>query len=274
MASRTASAAIALPVLFLVVWIGSPWFSILVGVSAAIGALEMSNIVRRWGDRPVGPVSAAISGGLVAGAHFLAVGSLSDSNLLPIFTVVVLLAVLGLLWRASSKSRTPGWVSTAGVVFYSGGLLFHAPLLRALENGREWVLFLLFVTFVSDTCAFLVGRFVGKTPLAPRVSPSKTWEGSAGGLVGALGASVAAVGVADFVGFLEIDLGWGYALTLGMIIGVVGQLGDLVVSRFKRRAEVKDSGWLMPGHGGVLDRVDSIVLSLVVVYYFVQWGIE
>ena len=274
MASRTASAAIALPVLLLVVWIGPPWFSILVGVAAALGALEMSNIVRKWGDRPVGAVSAAVSGGLIAGAHFLAAGSFLDPNLLPVFTVVVLLTVLELLRRAGSKSRAPVWASTAGVALYSGGLLFHAPLLRALEHGREWVLFLLFVTFVSDTCAFLVGRSVGKTPMAPRVSPSKTWEGSTGGLVGALGASLAAVGVADFVGSLEIDLGWGYALALGMTIGIVGQLGDLVESRFKRSAEVKDSGWLIPGHGGVLDRVDSIVLSLVVVYYFVLWGIQ
>jgi phosphatidate cytidylyltransferase len=100
--------------------------------------------------------------------------------------------------------------------------------------------------------------------MAPSISPAKTWEGSVGGIAGALGASVAAVTL------LDLDSGVGEALVLGAIIGVVAQLGDLVESRLKRISDVKDSGWLMPGHGGVLDRLDSIVFNLVVVYYFVS----
>ena len=101
--------------------------------------------------------------------------------------------------------------------------------------------------------------------MAPSISPSKTWEGAVGGVAGALVFSVAAIYI------LDIDAGVGEALALGALIGTIGQLGDLMVSRLKRMAEVKESGWLVPGHGGLLDRLDSIVLNLVVVYYFVSW---
>ena len=122
---------------------------------------------------------------------------------------------------------------------------------------------MLLVTFATDTSAFFVGRAIGKRPLAPAISPSKTREGAVGGIVGALVASVAAVYVFD----LNVAL-W-KTIAIGVSIGIVGQLGDLVESRLKRIAGVKDSGSLVPGHGGVLDRLDSIVFNLVVVYYFV-----
>ena len=127
---------------------------------------------------------------------------------------------------------------------------------------------LVLVTFTTDTSAFLVGRLAGKTPLAPSISPGKTREGAGGGLAGAVIASVA---LSSIMGLAASVLS---SLLLGLLMGVAGQLGDLAESRIKRWADTKDSGRLIPGHGGVLDRLDSIVFNLVLVYYFVIWTVQ
>ena len=263
--ARIVSAAIGLPLLILIVWVGSPWFTLLVGVAAAIAALELSNLARLWGDRPMTLLAVASAVALVAIAHILA-SSYSDGARVPLIVPIAAgVSIVWLMWHAWPETRPSALLATAGVALYTGGLLFHAPMLRALDQGREWVLLLLIATFAADTCAFLFGRAVGRNPLAPSISPSKTWEGAAGSVAGALGASVAAVYI------LDLDAGVGEALALGALIGTVGQLGDLTISRLKRMAGTKESGYLVPGHGGVLDRLDSIVFNLVVVYYFVSY---
>ena len=263
MATRVATAIIGLPLLILVVWVGSPWFSVLVAVAAAIGALEMSGMARHWGDRPITPLAVLLAAALVLVAHY--VGS-RPSVSMTVQIIVLLWATLSLLWllrRDQPETSASRWLATASVAFFIGGLLFHAPLLRSLDQGREWVLLLLLVTFATDTSAFFVGRAIGRTPLAPAMSPSKTREGAAGGVVGAGAVSCAAVYV------FNLDMALWKTLAIGISIGIVGQVGDLVESRLKRISGVKDSGRLVPGHGGVLDRLDSIVFNLVVVYYFV-----
>ena len=122
---------------------------------------------------------------------------------------------------------------------------------------------LLLVTFATDAGAFFVGKAIGKTSLAPSISPSKTWEGAVGGVLVAIGASMGVIYA------LSLDVVLWYAILLGALMGIVGQVGDLVESRLKRIAGVKDSGRFLPGHGGLLDRLDSIVFNLVVVYYLV-----
>ena len=263
MATRIATASIGLPLVVLLVWVGATWFTVLVAVVAAVGALEMCGLASRWGDRPLTPVAIAWAVAFVIVGHLLSGRSSVDVGLLSIVPVAVALLLASVLWLHGSGTRLAGWGVTATAALYTGGLLFHAPLLRGLEQGREWVLLLLVVTFATDTSALFVGRAVGRRLLAPSISPSKTWEGALGGVVGALGAAVAAFYV------LDIDAGISEALALGALIGVIGQAGDLVESRLKRLAGVDNSGWLLPGHGGVLDRLDSIVLNLVVVYYFV-----
>jgi len=117
------------------------------------------------------------------------------------------------------------------------------------------------ITFATDTGAYLVGRAVGSRPMAPSVSPNKTWEGALGGFVLAVAAAL--------VLGLVFDLGikvWQLAVT-GGVVGVVAQWGDLIVSKLKRIADVKDTGSIIPGHGGLLDRLDSMLLALPAVYY-------
>ncbi|MDA0770121.1 MAG: hypothetical protein BZY79_06370 [SAR202 cluster bacterium Casp-Chloro-G4] len=262
---RFITALVGLPLLFAAVWIGEIWFSALVTLVAAVASIELTLMARRWGHYVSIPLVTVPVVALVAIAHVLSRTSVPPNAIT--FALAVLSVAL-LAWLVANRGRQMAFarpVTALAIILYAGGFLSHLPLLRALEQGREWVLFLLLVTFATDTSAYFVGKFIGRTPLAPSISPSKTIEGAVGGMIGAVGASLAA----NYVLGLNVSL-W-EALILGSLIGVVGQLGDLAESRIKRLADVKDSGALIPGHGGVLDRLDSIVLNLVVVYYFVSW---
>ena len=267
MTSRITSAAVGVPLLIIVIWTGAPWLSLLVAALAALGSLEICDMARQRGRHPITPVAAAWSVTLVGGAHFLASGYSLQATLPPVAGALGLglASAVGLLWRSRTGVRLVDLGVIAGAALYTGGLLSYAPLLRGLGQGREWLLFAVFVTFAADTSAYLVGRSLGKTPMAPSVSPGKTWEGAAGGLMGALVVSVASNLV------LGLNATLSATLLLGALMGVVGQAGDLAESRLKRAAGVKDSGSLIPGHGGVLDRLDSIVFNLVLVYYFAIW---
>ena len=157
---------------------------------------------------------------------------------------------------------------TVCIILVIGGTLFHAPLLRAFDSfsaieGLSWIIFLLGVTFATDTAAYFVGRAIGSRKLAPNVSPNKTWEGAIGGFLGAV--------VCGILLNAALDLGAHTAIiALGSaILGITGQLGDLYESKLKRLAGVKDSGRLFPGHGGVLDRMDSLMWNVVVLYHMV-----
>jgi phosphatidate cytidylyltransferase len=150
---------------------------------------------------------------------------------------------------------------------YVGFLLAHALLLResggASDLGRNWLLFALLVTFATDTGAFFVGRSMGRHRMLPGISPNKTWEGALGGFILAVIAALA-------LGSL-LDLGlerWQHA-AIGATVGVVSQVGDLFESKLKRISQVKDAGSIIPGHGGILDRLDSLLVSIPTVYYLV-----
>jgi len=269
MIARLTTAAVGIPLLVLVVWAGEPWFAMAVAGLAAIGAVEVCRMARNRGMTP-SQTSAAVLTLALVGSHYVYSTDVST----PGFTLQGLIAALVVVAASfySVKSFGPmkprSWGLTIGAALYPGGLLAHAPLLRDLDQGLEWVVFLLIVTFSTDTAAFFVGKAIGKRPLAPKISPNKTWEGAIGGFLGAIVAATLAAMA------LDLDSGMATILILGALMGVVGQVGDLFESRLKRIANVKDSGGLFPGHGGVLDRLDSIVFNLVLVYYFVIWGVQ
>jgi phosphatidate cytidylyltransferase len=156
-----------------------------------------------------------------------------------------------------------GWAWVMGGILYVGWLLGILVALR-LEAGRDWVFLVLFATFGSDTAAFFVGRTWGKHKLAPRISPGKTWEGAVAGVIGGV-----IIGLLFTIATpLQLPLSYWEAVLLGVLISVFGQFGDLAESLLKRSTGVKDSGSLMPGHGGLLDRMDSVVFAGVVVYLY------
>lgn len=155
-------------------------------------------------------------------------------------------------------------MSVLGIV-YVPVLLSHAILLRALPSGHAWIFLVLLVVMASDSMAYFVGRKIGKHRLYELVSPKKSIEGSIGGLLGGVAGAV----ICKFWFFQVLDVV--DVLVIGLGVGVFSQLGDLVESLFKRSFDVKDSGSLIPGHGGLLDRLDSLLFAFPVTYYYAVW---
>jgi phosphatidate cytidylyltransferase len=174
-----------------------------------------------------------------------------------------MLPLLWLVLRRRKEAAFTSWAWTLTGILYVGWLLSHLVALRGLDFGREWVLFALFTTFASDSTAFFIGRAWGRHHLAPNISPRKTWEGAVAGVLGAIIVSL-------LLTFLfNLPLSYAGAILLGLAVSVFGQVGDLVESLLKRNMGVKESGKLLPGHGGFLDRMDSVVFAGIVVYYYV-----
>ena len=143
--------------------------------------------------------------------------------------------------------------------------LAHTTLIKELSDGTALLFYLLFVISFSDIFAYFGGKRFGKSMLAPTISPKKTWEGSFFGVVG--GGIVGAV-----FGEIAMSMFWLYGMLLAMVLAVVGQFGDLIESKIKRLCNVKDSGKILPGHGGILDRIDGHMLAAPVFYYLLKLG--
>lgn len=155
-------------------------------------------------------------------------------------------------------------IDTAVTVFgavYIGFTLSHLILIRQMEQGVLLALATIASVWANDVFAYLVGSAIGKHPLAPRISPKKSWEGLVAGTIGTAGMWLLAGSLFD------LPVGWGALVTIGLLASVAAVIGDLAESRIKREVRVKDSGTLLPGHGGFLDRFDSFIMVAIVTYY-------
>jgi len=186
-----------------------------------------------------------------------------------LLTSAVVLPLIGLLSRRQKEGAFTTWGWTIAGILYVGWLLSYLVALRGLDGGRNWVFLALFTTWASDTAAFVIGRKLGRHKLAPNISPGKTWEGTMGGIVGAIIMSILFFTPTPF----RLPLVYWQVIGLSILVSIFGQVGDLVESLLKRNMGVKDSGTLLPGHGGILDRMDSIIFAGIVVYYYVIWAI-
>ncbi len=181
----------------------------------------------------------------------------------------IILSLIWLIIRSSRETAFASWVWTLAGILYIGWLLSFLVALRNFDGGiagRDWVIFALLTNIGSDTTAYFIGKRWGRHHLAPHISPNKTWEGAIAGVFGSI-----IVGVV-LINLLDLPLSYGGAILLGLLVSIFGQLGDLAESLFKRNMDAKDSGKLLPGHGGLLDRLDSIFFTGVVVYYFAQFA--
>ena len=269
MAARVATAAVALPALAGLVWVGGPWFTALISVAAAVAAFEAAAMVRPRVPKTIEAVAPLAAAALPVAVHFTSSGEIG-AGLVPMTIAGATALTLGASWlhRRSARAAVREAALVTGAVLYTGGLLAYGVLLREADGGRDWAYFALGVVFATDTLALFTGRYAGRTKMAPSVSPGKTWEGAAGGLIAGVAAGVALKYV------LDLDAAvWQIALASASL-AVVAQLGDLAESKLKRVAGVKDSGRLLPGHGGLLDRTDSIVAALPVMYYLLIWWIQ
>lgn len=256
---RVLSAVVGIPLVALLVWVGPLTTELLVGAATAIALYEFC----RLGPAPM-PLPLLLLT-LATGLLFVVNAAFGAPFTLALVTgaVIVPLLLTVLLPRQHGHSALWAW-SVAGT-FLIGWTLSLAILLRLHEHGREWVLLTIGLTFAIDTAAYFFGRAFGRRKLAPTISPGKTWAGSIAGFVTA--GAMTMLLTATF----NLGLPWVQAALLGLAVGIASQLGDLAESMIKRSAGAKDAGTLVPGHGGLLDRLDSLIPSFAVVYCFVTY---
>jgi phosphatidate cytidylyltransferase len=178
-----------------------------------------------------------------------------------LFVFILGIAVLTLFTRRPLVEALPGaGISSSSLLLVAFPLSFSIRLHGFYPQGPLLLLFALVITWAADTSAYFVGRAIGKHPLAPHLSPKKTWEGSVGSMIGSLAVAY------GFSFWLRIPLP--HLLAMAALGNVAGQMGDLLESAYKRSAGVKDSGSLLPGHGGMLDRIDALILCFPVIWYY------
>jgi phosphatidate cytidylyltransferase len=253
---RVLSTLVLLPIFLAIVMAGPIWlFGATLVLIGAAAQWEFTGMFERAGFQPRRTL------GLVGGVLVTASFALPVSERVA-FTAV-LLTVLALALprpRGTPISWEPFAITVFGVC-YVNWLLGYGFWLRDLPAGKEWVLLLIWVTWLGETAAYLVGSAIGRHPLAPVISPKKTIEGAVAQFVVSILAAVAAR-LWFFAG-----LSGAGAVMVGALLGVVGQLGDLVESALKRSVQTKDTGQLIPGHGGMLDRIDSLLFNTPVLFY-------
>jgi phosphatidate cytidylyltransferase len=265
---RVITATVGLPLIILAIWFGDPWpwFSLLIAAAALAGTWEFYHIANFDRREPLLYLGLLWSLALVLSPHY------TNPDILPIvITTAVLISLICLLLRRSREKAFHDWAWTIVGALYVGWMLSYWLNLRGLEYGRNWVYLAMLTTFANDTGAYFVGRAMGKHKLAPAISPAKTWEGAIGGLVSAV---LAAIVIAMVLELISVKVGTPFVfrywqiMLLGFLAGLFAQLGDLIESLLKRNMGVKESGNLLPGHGGVLDRFDSLIFVGAVIYYY------
>jgi phosphatidate cytidylyltransferase len=266
---RIITAAILLPIILLAVWFGHPWFSLLIAAAALVATLEFYRMVSNSGKGH--PLTRF--GILWAVALTLSPLSLHyhlSIDLLPIIMSLALVISLVLtLIHSQRETAFRDWAWTVAGVLYIGWMLSYWLNLDMLEAGRNWVYLALFTTFANDTGAYFIGRKWGRHKLAPATSPGKTWEGAIGGLLSSIAGAVAVFLLLNL--FCTFSLLYWQLILFACLISLFAQLGDMVESLLKRNLEAKDAGKLLPGHGGALDRLDSLIFVAPMVYYYVIW---
>lgn len=266
---RVITAAVAVPALVWVVAGAPSWmFQLLVVAASAISCRELARMFAHAG-RPVYrrlgvAAGAALTASFAVPAYSVessAPSMLGGSAPVVVLTAAVLLILSAPLWSGTVPATEPAANTLLGVG-YVGWLLGYAIALHAGAAGPTWILFLLTVTWIGESAAYLVGSAFGRHRLAPVISPRKTVEGAVAQVLG----SVVTAGA--FGAWLLPECAPAAVVGAGAVLGVVGQFGDLAESAIKRSVGTKDTGGLIPGHGGLLDRLDSLLFNLPALYFY------
>lgn len=257
--ARLATAAVAIPLLLLLFLYGPTWlFAAFVATIAMLGIAELATMMHadRQGERFASVASGLL---LVAGVA----SGRAELTLLALMTLVVGAFVwILLLVEDFQRGLRDFGIFLVGLL-YVGLFLPHFILLHGLEPyGRYLTVLVVAIGMAGDSAGYFVGRSLGRHKLIPAVSPGKTVEGAVGILAGSL------AGAALIKALCLPDHGWGEMIGLALVMSVLGQLGDLSESAIKRTFGTKESGWLFPGHGGVLDRIDSLLFPVAFLYYY------
>lgn len=266
MKQRVVSALILLPIGLLLIWLGGWPYDLAIALIFSLAAYEFVHLMQQGSFAPTLLLSITFVWVLLVDAIF------AETQLAR--PAIAALLIIGLAWQMRRRSGTPtaNWALTVAIGIYLGTAGRYFILLRQLPDGLWWLLLALAGTWLADSGAYFVGRKLGKHKMAPTLSPKKSWEGLAGGVLFAvvLNALLAVV----ISSAVSANLPWWAGMALGLIGALIGVLGDLSISMIKREVGAKDTGHLIPGHGGVLDRLDSLLFTIVASYYFIVWFVR
>lgn len=264
--SRLATAVVLLPILYFLIWVLPPLFFFFFA-AIVILRVQYEFYLLFFRHRETVPIAIGLGLGFLLAFSFyradLFWGGRSGPAAL-IFLLLLLLLLILFVFRDIKTTLVDSAVLFLGVVYISG-FLSHLILLRQMPRGSALILFLLLLIWSGDAAAYYVGKSMGRHHLYPQVSPNKTIEGAVGGLVGSFLATLLAQQT-----FLPIFTGADLIL-VPLLVGAMGQLGDLTESMMKRSAGVKDSSALIPAHGGLFDKLDSVAFAAPVFYYYLLW---
>jgi phosphatidate cytidylyltransferase len=253
LAVRVVSALVLFPFAVWMTWLGGPWFAVLVGVVAALSAAELVLMFEKRLP-PTGWIGIVGAAACPIGAWLWTGGGKPFQDWSGVVSAAAVVAVLvAAMAQEGELAQAPRSAALGVLAWAYTGLLPAAVVALREDAGWQWVVLLFVVTWANDTLAYFTGRFLGKRPFAPRISPKKTWEGFWGGAAGSV------LGALVVKALFLPRLGLAAAVVVGAGAAVLGPLGDLGESMLKRAAGVKDSGRIIPGHGGLLDRIDAVL---------------
>ncbi|MCX6043954.1 MAG: phosphatidate cytidylyltransferase [Chloroflexi bacterium] len=256
MSTRIIVGLIALPFVLAPIWFGGVWCALLVAVAALAAGYEFYGMMEQGDYHPAPWLGLPWMVAIALAGWWPAMPWLST-----ILMVGSILTLVYALFQIEKPAST--WMSTSVGAIYIGLMLGQGLALRLLPSGLWWLLFGMLVTWVNDIAAYFTGSTLGRHKLWPRLSPKKSWEGTVGGWIG----SALIGGLLTLVLPLPIPVVFGAGL--GFACGILALFGDLSISMLKRQIGVKDTGTFFPGHGGVLDRLDSLLFVLPFVYQVV-----
>lgn len=277
LAQRTLFALVAIPVVLGAVWFGDWALASILAIASALAAWEFYRIAEKLGTRPMARAGIAIAASLPLAIHARYLGLPVDAVVSTSLGAVLVVALFSaaIFVRGVSGRPLESVSLTVFGILYTGALLSFAYVLRYHQYaigrtaGTALLMLPLVLVWISDTAAYVVGRTMGKRKLIPTVSPGKTVAGAVGALVASAIASWALV---RFVLVPQAQLGLRpvHAVLFGIAVSTAVQLGDLAESLIKRQAGVKDSSHIIPGHGGVLDRIDGMLFAMPVAYWLLN----
>jgi phosphatidate cytidylyltransferase len=258
--ARIISAAVLIPIALLAVYYAPPLLYLIgIGAVGTVCLYEYFGLIRSMG------IQAQPFFGYLAFWVLLFAFRQNKYPMASVLGLVLLAAFLSAMWRYKQPIRQRALALMAellGILYMSLFLYPALPIRYDFEHGRDWTIILLIVIWSGDSFALLVGKKLGRTPFAAGLSPKKTNEGAIGGLLGGLALAAAAQH------FLFPELPLKHVAAAAVLVGIFGQLGDLAESMLKRAAEIKDSSQLIPGHGGALDRMDSLLFAFPILYFY------
>ena len=261
--TRALVAAVALPILIVVIVLGGWWFALLVLAALLLGGDEYVRLLRQSEFRPPEWLVLALIA-LAWGAVWFEHPDWREPGLIGLLIAGIFAAIWGMEHGDTRPIHNLALAAFGGV--YLGWLGSTLVAVRMLDDGAILTIVLYGCVIVSDSGAYFIGRRWGRRRLSPRVSPKKSWEGYIGGIVSGVLFGALAAAVADLDALTP-----GHGAMIGLLIGVLGTVGDLGISAIKRQVGAKDSSHLIPGHGGILDRTDSVLVAAAVGYYYLIW---